>query len=306
MSLRKLVPSSGALFMFEAAARHQNFTAASREFNVTQSAVSRMIGRLEKHLDVKLFDRKATGLELTEDGALLFRAVGNGFLEIEAALEEISTRSGRDGVVTISLSSAFAIYWLMPRFSLFRESYPEIDLRFQLIHGEPIGPFEGVDLGIHRNPLDSDQYHSWKLADEIIVPVCNAGYLAAHGGLDDREDLRGHTLAHLSGAIRVPWQRFLADCGYPDSQGCRNLVFSDYALLIQAAIKGQAIALGWWHVVANELQQHGLMRAGRRDMRTGDSYYLVASAARPLRRPAALVRDWLIAQFEDAAQAAAD
>ena len=60
MSLRKLLPSSGAIFMFEAAARHMSFTAAASEFNVTQSAISRMIGLLEKHIGVRLFVRHPT------------------------------------------------------------------------------------------------------------------------------------------------------------------------------------------------------------------------------------------------------
>jgi len=79
MTLRKLLPSPNAIFMFEAAARHLNFTSAAREFNVTQSAISRMIARLESHLDVKLFLRTPTGIELTDDGRMLYGAVGEGF-----------------------------------------------------------------------------------------------------------------------------------------------------------------------------------------------------------------------------------
>ena len=301
MFLRKLLPSSGAIFMFEASARHLNFTAAGREFNVTQSAVSRMIGRLETHLDVRLFQRHPTGLELTEEGRILYKAVSNGFQQVEIALDEIRAKNGRGGMVAISVSSAFAMHWFMPRFGTFRQSFPEIDLRFQLIHGEPVGPFDGVDFGIHYNHHQSPDHHNWKLIEEIVVPVCSPGYLEVHGSLDYCTDLRAHTLAHLSGVMRVPWRRFLAETGYPDIQGSRNLIFSDYALVIQAAIKGQGIALGWWHVVANELQQKGLVRAGTGLLRTGDSYYLVATASRPLRKPAAMVRDWLIAEMQSMA-----
>src|SRR3989338_6502332 len=84
MSLRKLLPSPAALFMFESAAKHLSFTKAGAEFNVTQSAVSRMIKRLEVHLGTDLFDRKSTGIELTADGLELFKSVGMGFKTIEA------------------------------------------------------------------------------------------------------------------------------------------------------------------------------------------------------------------------------
>lgn len=283
--------------MFEAAARHLSFTAAGREFNVTQPAVSRMIARLESHLDARLFRRLPTGLELTEEGRLLYRAVSAGFQQVEVALDELRAANGDAGIVTISVSSAFAMHWFMPRFDLFRQAFPDIDLRFQLVHGEPVGPLEGVDFGIRYNRQPGADHHHWKLIDEIIVPVCSPAYLAVHGSLDDCTDLSGHTLAHLSGATRVPWRRFLAETGYPSSTGGRSLTFSDYALVIQAAVKGQGIALGWWHVVVNELHQQGLVRAGRKEFRTGDSYNLVASAARAPRKSAILVRDWLLAEM---------
>ena len=71
MTLRKMLPSPNAIFMFEAAARHLNFTRAAQEFNVTQSAISRMIARLESQIDAKLFRRAPTGVELTDEGRLL-------------------------------------------------------------------------------------------------------------------------------------------------------------------------------------------------------------------------------------------
>ena len=57
--LRRMLPSPNALFVFDAAARNGSFTAAASELNVTQPAVSRMLGQFEEHLGVRLFDRKA-------------------------------------------------------------------------------------------------------------------------------------------------------------------------------------------------------------------------------------------------------
>lgn len=285
--------------MFEAAARNLSFTAAAHEFNVTQPAISRMIGRLESHLGIRLFLRHPTGIELTEEGQILYKSIGNGFQQIEGGLDELRARSGQSGVVTISVSSAFAMHWFIPRFDGFRREFPDIDLRFQVIHGEPKGPFDAVDFGIHFSLHRNPEYQSWKLTDEIVLPVCSPGYLMTHGGLDDCTELGHHTFAHLTGPLRIPWQRFLADSGYPELGNARSLVFSDYALLIQAAIKGQGIALGWWHVVAHELQHEGLVPAGRKLMRTGDSYYLVARSSRPMRRSAEIVRDWLMTQIVD-------
>lgn len=297
-SLRRALPSANALFVFEAAARYLSFTRAAVELNVTQSAVSRMIARLEAHLEAKLFIRTATGIELTDDGRQLYHAVTGSFQHIDMAIEAIRARHGDAGVVTLSLSSAFAMHWIMPRLDRFQQLYPSIDLRFQLVRGEPVGPVEDVDLAIRYNfPRDAD-HESWPLMVEKVLPVCSPSYLAAHGPLEHGSDLGRHMLVHLSGSTRIPWTRYLAEFNYATTAGSRSLTFSDYSLVIQAAISGRGVALGWWHVIAHELSQKELVQAAPEVLETGNHYYLVASNRRPLRNPAILVRDWLLSEMQ--------
>ena len=68
------VPPLDPLLAFEAAARNLSFTKAAAELHLTQSAVSRQIQQLEEHLGVKLFERRARALLLTESGQLFYRA----------------------------------------------------------------------------------------------------------------------------------------------------------------------------------------------------------------------------------------
>jgi len=293
MHLHRLLPSANALFVFEAAARHLNFTHAGAEFNVTQPAVSRTIGRLESHLGVRLFQRLNPGLALTEEGRQLHRAVAAGFNAVEAVLEELRARDNRDGTITVSVSAAFAMFWFMPRLDQLRTDLPGIDLRFQLVHGEPVGPISGVDLAIRYDPPAQPDLLSWKLSDEIVLPVCSPGYLAMHGPISARDDNHGHRLIHLAPPIRMPWSRYLSETGFPPATAGGQM-FSDYALVVQAAIKGRGVALGWWHVVANEFAQDGLVPAGGPELATGRAYHLVAAANRPLPRPVLMLRDWLL------------
>jgi LysR family glycine cleavage system transcriptional activator len=299
MTLRRSLPSANAIFVFEAAARSLSFTGAAVELNVTQSAVSRMIARLEAHIDTKLFIRSATGIELTDDGRQLYHAVTGSFQHIEMAIEAIRARHGDGGVVTLSLSSAFAMHWFMPRLDRFQARFPLIDLRFQLVRGEPIGPVEDVDFAVRYNLPEDADHRSWPLMAEKILPVCSPAYLAEHGSLDSCRDLGRHTLVHLSGSTRIPWHRYLAAFNYPAPTGSRSLTFSDYSLVIQAAISGRGISLGWWHVVAHELLQKELVPAASQVLETGKNYYLVSSMRRPLRNAAVLVRDWLLAEMQD-------
>lgn len=298
MPLRARLPSSGSLFMFEAAARHLNFTLAAREFNVTQPAISRMISRLERHLGATLFLRKSTGLELTEDGRLLQRAVREGFDRIEDTVCEIESRQHEGEVVTLSVTSAFAIHWMMPRFDRFREEVPGVMIRLDLIHGEPYGRLGAADIGLRYSMTEGEDIESWPLVPEVVIPICSPAYLATHGPIDAPDGLRGQILASLIGRMRIPWPVFLASVGAGSLREATELGFSDYALVIQGAIKGQGVALGWWHVVAGELLSHGLVPAGGKALETGTVYRLAARRS-ALHRPAVVqVRDWLIAEFQ--------
>ncbi|GAB1360834.1 LysR family transcriptional regulator [Rhodobacter sp.] len=303
MSLRLKLPSTGALFMFDAAAQHLNFTHAAREFNVTQPAISRTIGRLEAHLGVQLFRRLPGRLELTEAGLFLHRAIRDGFDRIESALAEIVDSNLDAQTVTLSVSSAFAIHCMMPRFTRLRESLPEIALRFELIHGEPVGRLGTGDLGIRHGLDTTEDLQHWPLTPEIVLPVCSPDYLARHGPLDPDAGLAGHSLACLMGNIRVPWEVYFARTrpGFPApviDRRVEQMSFPDYALVVQSALKGQTVALGWWHVVANELVAGGLVPASDSVLRTGDTYYLVAHGGGTSRPAVARVRDWLLAEFD--------
>ena len=63
------LPSLNGLRAFEAAARHLSFTVAASELNVTQTAISHQIRRLEQELGIRLFIRQNRALALTP-GAL--------------------------------------------------------------------------------------------------------------------------------------------------------------------------------------------------------------------------------------------
>ena len=73
VALRRTLPPTNSLVVFEAAARYTNFTRAAEELSVTQSAVSRQVQLLEDFLGTTLFQRHARGLQLTREGERLHR-----------------------------------------------------------------------------------------------------------------------------------------------------------------------------------------------------------------------------------------
>src|SRR6202158_3098127 len=170
--LRRMLPSSNALFVFDAAARNGSFTAAAAELHLAQPAVSRMLGRFEQYLGVRLFDRTAAGAILTEEGELLYRRVLEGFRSIESGLIEIERRRRGTETVTLSLSSAFTTHWLMPRIDKLQRRFPNVDLRFQLIFGSFRCPVENVDFGMRFRDRDAPDPDGALALNEVLFPFC--------------------------------------------------------------------------------------------------------------------------------------
>ena len=296
--LGKLIPSPRALLIFEAAARSGTCSAAAREFNLTQPSVSRNIAQLERHLGVALFSRSPIGMEMTPEGQFLFRALTEGLQKVEAAIRELIAERTRKHVVELSLSTAFVTHWLIPRLSDFHRAFPEVDLRFQLISGTLRGTPGNVDLAMRMNASEHDaDYHSWRFAPEVVMPVCSPAYAATHGTLEAPLQADGHVLLHLADPL-LDWDMFWGGLTRRRSRRAIWLEFTDYAVVLQGAMNGEGIALGWITVVARALGEGKLMAASERRVRTGRDYHLFAPRAKPVREVVLAIRDWMIAQMQ--------
>src|SRR5262245_27686163 len=175
-SLRHLLPSAGALIVFEAAARLKSFTAAGRELGMSQAAVSYAIKGLEKQLGVGLFQRLHREIRLTDAGSRFFADVTLGLSHIRKSAEELRAQAGH---VTLSASSAFASFWMVPRLQKFRDDLPGIDLRIQTADRDLDLVAEGIPLGIRGGSAeDWPDYELLPIAQEGVRAGAAASYIA--------------------------------------------------------------------------------------------------------------------------------
>lgn len=294
-ALWKLVSSPRHLLVFEAAARTGSFTRAARELNVQQPAVSASIKQLEAALGTPLFARAHRSVTLTQAGERLFTDVTAAFTRIHQTAEMLSQRSGGTHV-TLSASTAFAHYWMVPRLSAFHAAHPDIDLRLQTSDREPDIGAEGISLAIRRGIGQWEGCESHLIAPEVIYPIAAPRVMASAVNLKTVANLPHQSLIHLEEPIRERpgWADYFAHWRVPYSEPRTGLRLNDYALVLQAAIAGEGFAFGWQHVTEG-LIRRGLL-AGRPEWawETGAGFYLVWSAARPLSPQAEAVRDWLI------------
>jgi DNA-binding transcriptional LysR family regulator len=292
-SLRKKLPSANALFAFEAAARCGNFSKAALELYVTQPAVSRMLARMEDHLGVKLFERVHGGIRLTEYGQILYQRISDGFRGIEAALDEIEARRTGTDMVTLSVSTAFTTHWLMPRMDKLRKAFPSIDLRYQLIAGAIGGPVDDVDLGMRFLNHDETGENGAFVMPELMLPLCSPTY--ARQARQAGEG--GDTIVILGGGERDWHHRFASF--RKSSRGPTNILeFSDYAIVIQAALLGQGIALGWLNVTSHWICSGALIPSEQELSITGRTCHLLHPANKPMRSAVAEIRDWIVEEMQ--------
>jgi DNA-binding transcriptional LysR family regulator len=296
-TLRQLVPSAGSLIVFESAGRHLSFTAAARELGMSQAAVSYAVRALEGHLGVALFQRRHRAVALTEAGARFHADVALGLGHIRRSAADMRSFAG-GGHVTLAASTAFASFWMLPRLQRFRDDLPGIELRIQTGARDLDIAAEGIPLAIRGGePATWPGYAAARLADEEIWAVAGPSYVARHGAPQVPAALIPHQLIHLEEPYReaATWPDWFHSAGIAPGALPRGLRVNDYALVIQAVMEGQGIALGWKHLVERLVAAGLLMRLTGHAMRTGSAFHVVWAADRPLPPAAARARDWLLA-----------
>lgn len=154
------------LKVFVAVARERSFTRAAREFDLTQSAVSRCVRELEEAVELKLFDRTTRQVELTHAGASLERRIGRLLDEIELTLrEERAAYDGHTGVVVLASNPVLSSGWVAQGLARCAAAFPEliVSVRDQPQGGVLASVEQGeVDFGVVSlaEPLAGDLLHA--------------------------------------------------------------------------------------------------------------------------------------------------
>ena len=296
--LRRLLPSANSLFTFEAAARHQSFTEAAKELNVSQPAVSKAIHLLEDHLGTKLFYRHHRAIELTAEGSRFYDVVTRSFEQLYAAATVLETVP-RSESINVSFSSVFVSFWLMPRLDDFKRRHPQLSLHLDVNDRDDKNlAREGIDLSSRLGEGEWSGLHSWHYADEEVIVVCSPGYLETHGPITSAEDLPRHQLLQLDEPyrVRMGWKEWLHNNDVKAPAVSYHLAFNDSEAVLQAVLRDQGLALGWRHLVERQLRSGRLVQPVPNMWRSGLGLYLVAPMGPPMKRGAELFRDWILEQ----------
>ena len=261
-----------ALRVFVSVAEHLSFTEAARELDVTPAAVSAQIKTLEDSLETPLFYRHSRSVRLTPQGAQLLPGAQRGFDELGRAIEQLRNHRS-SGLLNISLLNSFLQKWLLPRLTDFYRQHPEIDLRFNasrsLVDFAQTDFHAAVRYGNGKWP-DLRAEH---VMDEWVFPVASPALAAQHGAVRTVGELQKYRLLN---SAHEPWSDWLRRLGGDTTRLEQGPMLEDSIAVLNAAERGEGLALARWSLVADDLAVGRLVRVGTQSVRQRAAYYLVA------------------------------
>ena len=297
------LPPLASLRPFEAAARLGSMSAAARELGVSQPAISRTLAHLESHFGQPLFRRSHRGLALTDAGRALQRAVEAAFTLLAEASAGIRAPD-RDRTVWLTANSGFAQQWLAQRLPELRRAMPQLFLRLTTSDRDEELDAGDYDLVVRFGTGQWPRMRSTQLLPERVMPVCAPRYLAKRRRLAKAASpavLAGEHLLHLdeSSSRWLTWTSWFAAQGLKPRLERPALLYASYPLLLQAALAGEGIALGWQALIERPLADGSLVPLLPPLERDSHGYFLCRPRGRRMSQAKAYlveaVADWISA-----------
>lgn len=231
------------LTVFVAVVRTGSFTGAARALGTQKAHASRVVGRLEKRLAVRLLQRSTRSLAVTEVGRELYeRAIGilSALDETQATIQR--TQAEPQGVLKLTCGVEFGLLvvnrWIrayLKRYPLVRIEADFGDRLVDLIH-------EGFDLAIRVGRLADSSLSVRSLGKVTYALYASPEYLRLHSPLEHPKDLTAHDLIMFAAASPPLW-RLARETDHVDIEARARLVVNNHVGARDATVDGLGIAL---------------------------------------------------------------
>jgi DNA-binding transcriptional LysR family regulator len=290
------LPSMEQLRALDAALRAGSFSQAGAALGLTHGAVSRHVAALEAMLGAALFRRSPRGTEPTALARRYHAEVAPPVAAIEEATRRAATRRRRaqdaKAEVRIGVVPTFAARWLLPRLPDFQAAHPAIRVDVVATTELQDPQRQGLDFLVRHGIPPWPGLEATRLRSETLRPVRAPAFR-----------LRG-TPSVRAIAQRLPlifdvdadhWAAWLAAAGWRGAPPSNGLVFSDFALTLEAAAAGLGLALARGDLADREIAEGRLVHA-HPFVAEGPRAHHLAKPPGPLRRPAQQLWDWMRAR----------
>jgi len=233
------IPPVTNLLAFEAVARRRSFAFAAAELHLTPSAISHQVSRLESDLGVRLFERSAHGVRLSDAGERYLERVGGALGAISSATEDL--RKGVENSLYVHSAPTIASLWLMPRLRDFAQAHPDISLNLSAAHTPSDFALGQADLDIRYGVPQWGDLVVEPLFEERIVPLASPAFIREHrikrvGQLLDVPLIQSNVSV-------VQWSDWLGQFGDQRAPERFALRFDRAQMSLDAATQGLGVAL---------------------------------------------------------------
>ncbi|HEY0445010.1 MAG TPA: transcriptional regulator GcvA [Allosphingosinicella sp.] len=293
------IPPLPSVRVFEAAARHENFTQAAAELGMTQAAVSYQIKLLEERLGVPLFHRDKRRVTLSDAGRRVAPLVSGALDALSDAFSSIVDDD--ESLLKISTTHTFAANWMAPRLGLFQIERPELAVRLQTETALVDFARDDVDVAVRTGTGPWPGLKQHFLFRLHVTPMCSPDFLA-------RNDLAAPD--KLFGATRLSpgdvwWKLWFAAAGLTAPVALRSpgIRLDSQAAEGNAAMAGQGVAMLSPLMWRLELAAGRLVQPFPISVYEGPSYWLVFPEHKRNQPKIRHFREWLLAQVAEQAKA---
>jgi DNA-binding transcriptional LysR family regulator len=232
----------GELAVFVRAVDAGGFSAAARQLDLTPSAVSKLVTRLEDRLGVRLLNRTTRSLSLTAEGEALFRRAQRILAEIEDAEREVTqARHAPRGLLRLSTGVAFGLHQLPPVLPEFGRRYPEIRIELSVTDRLVDLVDEGQDLAVRTGVLPDSTLVARRICDLERAICASPAYLKRYGTPRVPAELAHHNCLRMLGHPELSQWPFDSRSGVHTIEVGGNLAANNAETLLQMALLGLGI-----------------------------------------------------------------
>ncbi|WP_433765257.1 LysR family transcriptional regulator [Pseudomonas putida] len=249
----KDINRSGEMEVFTRVVSAGTFSEAARRLDMSPSAVSKLIARLETRLGARLLHRSTRRLELTAEGERFNNECQRILELIDSAERDIGNVAKPSGLIQVNANLPFGLHCLLPQLPDFLAAYPDITLNVELTDTVVDLLERRADVAIRTGPMKESSLVQRRLGESRMITVASPAYIARHGQPKTLDDLQRHN--RLSFGFHRHSQAWV----YRDADGQRieiepkgNALLSDGESMRQSALAGLGIArLASFHINAD-------------------------------------------------------
>ncbi|HAB23333.1 MAG: LysR substrate-binding domain-containing protein [Pantoea sp.] len=248
------LPSLKSLRVFEEVAQSGNVARAAEKLNITPSAASHQLAKLEKELGSILFHRSAKGVALTLAGERYLAEIRPLILSLTQATARLRNEKDRSAL-RIHCAPSFGLLWLLPRIHQFREAHPDIQVSLSCSYENLSFSRDNIDIAVRHGFPEWKAFEIKTIRHEKMSVLASPDYLDKYP-LRSPDELNNHALI-LSESPLIQWPQWFATQQLPQPTQEWLFRFDRSYMSLEAAMLGHGL------IFESELLAADYLRSGK-------------------------------------------